>query len=148
MKKDHFNKENLIKFYQTLNFTNFQTINEERKIELDKIALKHRYYFHDQTVSFKSRFNFLCQKLVASAPRFDLNNGDEKVYFLINILDHDLDVLKLYENSNTVLELQKNMIMYFGIYDRNLIALERKYNEYFKVYEPEDLIIYKDSRRR
>jgi len=70
------------------------------------------------------------------------------VYFLINILDHDLDVLKLYENSNTVLELQKNMIMYFGIYDRNLIALERKYNEYFKVYEPEDLIIYKDSRRR
>lgn len=56
---------------------------------------------------------------------------DEKVYFLIQAVDPNVEILQTYEISNTKKEAKENLFQRFGFADLHLARMEQAYAEKF-----------------
>ena len=135
----YYNKEVVIKFYKTLKFTGFTQISDQRKEELDIIVAKNIIALKKKTVGPLSLMTYVAGRLTACSNTIGLNNGDEKAYFFIKVVDPKLEHLAVHESAMTISEIKENCLNKFQIYDKNLIKLEKCYNERFQVYKPEEL---------
>ena len=133
-----FNVEQLKQFYCNRKFRNFYLIKPERKTELDMIAALLRDDFLQKCENNGNFLNIVTAKLTTSARLFGLNNDDEILYVYVLIVDPNLEYLKIYESSNKVHELKKRTIKFLGIFDPNLLGLEKIFNKRFHVVSEED----------
>lgn len=135
----HINKKSILNFYKNLNFTKFLKITEERKEELDNIVAKNVTYFRNSTIGNLTLMTLLSERLTTSYKNYGLQNGDEKAYFFVKIIDPDLQHLAIYEAANKIEDVKEFSIKNFNYYDKYLITLEKHLNERFKEYETEEL---------
>jgi len=135
----YFNKNALIKFYQSLNFTNFESITDERKLELDKIVKIIGKKLSAKINGKLSLMTLIAERLTTSYKYYGLLNGDEKAYFFIKIIDPELDFLKAYESGNKLEEIREYFLRTYQLFDIQLIRLEKAYNDKFNEYELENL---------
>ena len=136
---NYFNKEIIIKFYRTLDFTDFMSITDERRNELDKLITRYSFYFKSQSIGPLSLMTLVAERLVTSYKSFGLSNGDEKAYFFIKLIDPELQHLAVYESANKIPQIKEYCMKNFRIYDKYLIHLEKCYNQRFQDYEPDEL---------
>jgi len=134
-----FRKNSIIKFYHIININDFSSITEERQSELDEIVNTWKEHFISNSVGILTLMTYTSERLTTSSKKFGLNTKEELAYFYINIVDPVLLFLEIYESASKSDEIKNNCIKNFYFYDKFLIQLEKKYNDYFKKYNPEDL---------
>lgn len=135
----YFRKDVILKFYQYIKMPNFESIDEQRRIELNTIINKYHYFFHNQTYGLLTLMTMVSEKLLTSYRNYGLLSKDELAYFYINMIDPTLQFLEVYESANKVPEIKEFCFKNFGICDKYLIELEKRYNLHFKDYTSEDL---------
>ena len=135
----YFKMDVINNFYRNLSFTNFESIDEERLKELDKLVLIYRSLFTSQTVGLLSLMTYTAERLNASYRNYGLRNGDEKAYFYMKVVDPNLQFLEVYESANRVEDVKELCKLNFRIHDKFLIFLEKTYNNKFHEYDPDDL---------
>ncbi len=145
MQRFDFKKETISRFYSELfgsmEFSNFESIDEERKAELDKLASMWRFRLQTAANGFKSRMNLLAEKLTISyKTTFKLKNGDEVAYFYIQTLDPELRFLEIYEVGNTIEDIRNLCMLNYRIFDKKLIKLEKLLNDRMQQIDSFDLI--------
>ena len=116
-------------FYERFHFfQNFQALTEE-----NILALEHFYQIWIKSETYRSCKN-VKQKYLKTT--FYLNEYirapfDEKVYFLIQAIDPNVEILQTYEISNTIKEAQENLLQRFGFADLRLARMEQIYAQRF-----------------
>lgn len=139
MKKYIYNIKSIEKFYKLLNFIDFSSITLERKNEIDEIIYKSQDLFLLNTTGLLTLMTFVAEKLTTSYTNFGLQNKAEIAYFFISIIDPTLLFLEVYECANLESEIKEICFKNFHFYDKYLILLEKKYNDYFKIYLSNEL---------
>lgn len=134
-----YKKETLVKFYNMIKSCDFSSIDVERRKELDHIIQYHIYYYRSRTYGTLSMSFFTADKLIASSRSYGLINPAEMAYFYINMVDPDLKFLEIYELANMKEDIKPMCFANFHYYDSFIIQLEKEYNDYFNVFEPEAL---------
>lgn len=135
----YFRKEVILKFYQYIGLPNFETIDERRRTELNEVINKYYYFFHNQTCGLLTLMTMVSERLMTSYKNYGLLSKDEIAYFYINMIDSTLRFLEVYESANMIPEIKEFCFKNFGIYDKYLIELEKRYNLHFMDYTSEDL---------
>ncbi len=133
------NQRSINNFYRILRYQRFTTISEERKVELDALVEKWRYFFQNQTSGKQALMTYVAEKLTVSSKSIGLVNGDESAYFYVKMVDPELKFLEAYEMANKKEEIKQICEMNFGFYDMALIKLEYFLNLHFMEYEKDDL---------
>ena len=59
--------------------------------------------------------------------------------FFVNIVDPELILLECYECANFKDELKAYCALNFSGYDKRLVVLEKYYNIYFKLFDPQEI---------
>ena len=134
-----YNRETILKFYRLLDFTYFIHLSKERIDEIDKVIEKNRIYFTKDTAILPTLMTFVAEKLLTSAQRYGLQNGDEIAYFYIKMIDSNLLFLEAFESANKEDELKDYCMRNFRIYDRMVINLEKALNKKLKIISNDDL---------
>lgn len=134
-----FDKQVIIKFYKTLKFNNFKTLNLDRIQEIDEIVERYRPIFINNTIGLLTLMHYTAERLITSSRNYGLTNGDEKAYFYMKMVDPDFLFLEVYEAANMKDEIKDFSMKNFRIYDGVLIKLEKQFNELFMIYGPNDL---------
>lgn len=75
--------------------------------------------------------NTLAYQLIYQADLLQLNNMKERVIFFILLIDKDLKLLDIYNNSSTWDDIKAKSLEEFGFYNKDLITLEKRYQEMF-----------------
>ncbi len=150
-KSDIFNIEIIVNFYKylytQLHFAGFRTITPERREELDKIVKRWEYYFESRTTGYKSKLNMVAERLRSSYGWYGLKNGDDVAYFFIKMMDPTLQHLIAFESSSLTDEMKETCYKTFRVYDKNMINLQKIFNDHFKIYSPEELWGQDDTKR-
>lgn len=134
-----FNKQVIIRFYQTLKYTGFKNLTSERIQEIDVLSDFYRPIFINNTTGLLTLMHYTAERLITSSKNYGLTNGDEIAYFYIKIVDPDFLFLEVYEAANMRDEIKDFSMKNFRIYDSVLIKLEKQFNDRFNVYGPDDL---------
>lgn len=114
-------------FYKNLKNTNFGAIDQNRlkeifeiskilKIEIDKKFIKlSKLQRHERIIYF-----------IRSNPKQYNIKGEAEAFILFMFaVDPTFEAIKIYSESNNIKEIKSKMIETFGIFDKNLIRLER-----------------------
>ncbi len=129
----YFNKQTIFKFYNTLGFTNFGNLSEERITEIDEIVARYSFLMSYGTKSLGSLMTRCAEKLTTSRRNFGILNGDEAIYFYIKTVDPDFLFLEAYETANKKEQIKPLCLENFGIYDSVLIYFEKLFQKRFKL---------------
>lgn len=73
------------------------------------------------------RYSRIMDKIKTTPKTYDLNNSTEKLLFFMFSVDPEFEAVLIYEEANDTIQLKKKMESYFGVYDKNLIKIERWY---------------------
>ena len=120
----YYSQENMKKFYQSINFSHFETLTLDKMHELDKKAEKLR----NTLGKYKNRMSIMgivANRLLASSQTLGLLTGDEIAYFYLKVVDNNLlylEIANLAENKEELRELCKRQ---FGVYDNVIIYMEK-----------------------
>lgn len=129
-------KKNILKrFYRNLQFAGFKTIDETKQIELDNLVSAWYDVFHKNNINKFDLAVLVSYRLIFDLKLYDSLSGDEIAYFFIKIVDPDLIALECYEAGNTKKEIRDLLLKNLGFCDTKLIFLEKYYNNYFHVYD-------------
>ena len=120
----YYSQENMKKFYQSINFSHFETLTLDKMHELDKKAEKLR----NTLGKYKNRMSIMgivANRLLASSKSLGLLTGDEIAYYYIKVVDNNLLYLELANLVKSKYELVTLCKRQFGVYDNVIIQLER-----------------------
>lgn len=116
-------------FYERYHFfQKFQTITEKNISEIEnhlQIWIASETYQSCQNIKQKYLKTLFYLNEYLMAP------FDEKVYFLIQAVDPNVEILQTYEISNTKKEAKENLFQRFGFADLHLARMEQAYAEKF-----------------
>ena len=125
------------KFHLNMNlkkFQNFENITDERRQEI--IDFKNKKYPRIiQIVNPNDLYFYLLFFLNNNNNRLNKDfplNTDEKIIFLIECIDPDLEILQIYEWECNINAIKSKIFNKFGFFDINLINFEKRYSEKFK----------------
>ena len=129
-------------FYQSNNlFSKFENLTEEAIAETQNfLNLWINSPTFTQSISLREKYI----KTIFYLNRMILAPFDEKVYFLINAIDPDLQILATYKQSKESKELKKNLYEQFGFISRSLLIYENVY--YNKFLRDENPILKKNKK--
>lgn len=140
-----FDKDEIIRFYSSVNFNEFKALEEERNQEIEKIAFHNRNTFLLKTNKLLPLMAIVAEKLRISkgldnkGKLFVFTNDDEKLAYFINVIDPSLDILKIYETSNNTTELINEIKNKYSYFDKTLLKLEVYYNNRFNKLTEDDI---------
>lgn len=115
------------------NFKSFDELTLEKRDEIKEEAQKLKDRFVKNNVVGKNYYN-----IITCITFFDKNSvmrsEEEILALLIETVDPNLRLLKIFMTSNTDFEIEKKSNRLFGFYDPDLIDYEREYaRRFYKV---------------
>ncbi len=116
-------------FYQNIHDLKIEEISLER-IEEFKRTSKILNKEYNNTYSDRPkgiRYSRVMDKIKTTPRIYNLNNSTEKLLFFMFSVDPEFEASLMHEECNNILQIKKKMESYFGVYDKNLISIERWY---------------------
>lgn len=120
----------IILFYNNFNEIDLSTITNDQMKYLKKFSkklLEEKYSSNNKFINYIK----IIKKLIFNLNEYNISTDDEKYVLFMLSIDPNFEALKIYEESNNIKEIKKKMINYFGVYDKNLIEIEK---EFIKVF--------------
>ena len=120
----------LMLFYN--NFNNFN-INDITNENIKFYKLISNQLLEEKNLSNNKFINYIkiIKKLILNPNDYNVFNDSEKYILFMLTIDPNFEAIKIYEESNNVKEIKKKMINYFGVYDKNLIEIEKRFIKSF-----------------
>lgn len=104
----------------------FNSISDDRYEELVSVAQTWLSLIPDKYNSKVATYSVTKQKKLLG-----LTNSTEQLALFILLVDSNLDMLKIYEEECTFENIEERIINNFGYFNKDLIALERKFHDRF-----------------
>ena len=122
-------KIHLNAFYKSINGGNFKGIDTEKLNELQELAKVYRnsFYNNQRNSEYIETMNRIkCRSIVnISNPK-----AENTILFIFSV-DPTFEAIKIYGECNHIKQIKEKMIKYFGIYDKNLIIIEKAFIKRF-----------------
>ena len=128
MIKRAFGPSSLDSFYVNLNCESLRLIEDERLKELFEISKKfNNFYNLDCLKLHKSEAYYNVSKFFKfNIYHYKIYSQAEKYVVFMFAVDPTFEAIKIYSESNKVCEIKNKMINTFGIFDENLVILEKE----------------------
>lgn len=133
----------LNKFYEN-SITNFSDIDFKKLIKLMQKAEKLNFFYTNQHLNLDivRRYTKIMELIYTNQnrPEYGTNSlasyantqsNSEKLLLYMLSIDPNLEALIIYESYNTIKEIKQNIKLKFGVYDPNLIKIEKHYLKRF-----------------
>lgn len=129
-------------FYGYINITDFKSINKEKIENIKTNSKKINNYFMAKDGTSKSlKYLKIMNKIKTCPKNFNISNDKAEVYFLFMFsIDPTFEIAKIYLSENKIQEIKKQISNKFGIYDKNLIRLEKMFIEHFLEKEEKEIL--------
>ena len=140
MKKYSYDELNIIKGYANEKAFRTNTANRFYSVvrqvkeftknhDLNEIieSLKEKYSFDDKGQYYYNLLNNLNNKIYKD--NFDKEGS---LYILVNVVDSECEMYKIYESESKMQNIQKEIRNKFGFYDNRLINVEEMYIKFYK----------------
>lgn len=116
-------------FYKSFNKLNVPDIELEKlsKLKNDSQEVNYIYEGNFSNYSRGNRYIKTMNKLKTNPKKYDLTNSTEMLLMLMFCVDPNLEAIKIYNEFNKTDEIRFAMKKYFGVYDPNLIRIEKWY---------------------
>ena len=116
----------IISFYKNFKNTEFNNIKVKKLIELKEIAKKvNSYYTAENEYSKKSKYIRLMNKIKTNPKGYNIENDLEKYILFMFIVDPNYEATYMFAGANKIEEIIVDMAKKFGVYDPNLILIEK-----------------------
>ncbi len=136
------------KLFSIIKDADFNLIDSERFNELNYKIDKFRKANQVIDVSLKVGIYYSSDKLITSyTTTYGLKDENELAYFIINLLDSNLNLYNLLKEVKTIEELKQVCFQKYKIYPPVLIKLESRYVKYLNNIE-ENLRMNEDYGRK
>ncbi len=140
-------KEVIARFYANLRFTGFNKLTIDRINYINCLVELNRSYFMMDAIGYGGFITSTAKKLYTDNDIYKLENGDEKAYFFIKMLDPMFQYLEIYESFYSEDAIKDAAILNFGYYDKFIIFLEKLYNKRFKEFDSDELWMRNSIKR-
>lgn len=120
-------------FYQNINGTNFKGITAKKILEIKILSKQFYNYFNNENINFDKhiKYTFIMNNIKIRKRQFNLNSEAEKFILLMYSVDPTFEAFKIYGECNKIEEVKEKMRNFFGIFDQNLIIIEKHFIKYF-----------------
>lgn len=98
---------------------------EEFKITSQILNKEYNNSYSDRPKNV--RYSRVMDKIKTTPKTYNLNNSTEKLLFFMFSVDPELEAILMYEETNNTTQIRQKMENYFGVYDKNLIKIEKWY---------------------
>lgn len=114
-------------FYSNLKRAIFDGIDEERLKELFETSKPLNKYYNDELINrHKSRkYESITIFIRYNLKKYNINSEAEKYILFMFAVDPTFEAIKIYSESKKIKDVKPKMIKTFGIFDENLIRLEK-----------------------
>lgn len=129
---DVFSKNiDVISFYKNFKKTKFEGILAKKVIELKNISKKlNNNYENNPEYTKKSKYIRVMNKIKTNPKGYKITNDLEKYLLFMFSVDPEYNAIYMYASVNKIQDMKLEMIKKFGIYDPNLILIEKYYIKY------------------
>ena len=116
-------------FYEKYHELKINDISKDKIDELKKASIDLSYYFNEcfDYILKIQKYVRVLEKIITSSKKLGANNSTEKLLLFMFIVDPNLEVIKIYEEENNLKNIKPRIQKQFGVYDHNLIKIERWY---------------------
>ena len=128
----YFPTTDLETFYKNFNKTKFENITLLKLLNLRKMAKPLNCFYKNREDIIKQKRYFKILNSIRSNPkRFNINSEAEKFLLLMFAVDPSFEAVKIYEQYNDIKKIKNEIVKTFGVYDKNLISIEKFYIKNF-----------------
>ena len=122
------NNPDILSFYKNFNKTNFKNIKVNKLLKLKKISKKlYNYYLYDNLYNKKSKYIRILNKIRTNPKGYNVTNDLEKYILFMYSIDPDFKATYMYATIDKVQDIKVKMVKEFGVFDPNLILIEKYY---------------------
>lgn len=114
-------------FYKDFGKANFKNITKEQLENVIAVSKLLNPYIKENDLShIKARKYIKVVERIRNAPKkYNLTTNAEKLLLLMLSVDSNFETYIIYGESNTIYEIEKKMRLKFGLFDKNLIKIEK-----------------------
>ena len=117
-------------FYEHLDIIDFETLTNDKILKLKELApnlLEEEFVTKSKFVNYIKKM----KRLNRTPEKYNITNDAEKYVLFMFSVDPTFEAIKIYEECNHIADTIEKMKSYFGIYDNNLIKIEKNFIKYF-----------------
>lgn len=121
-------------FYSRLPLTNFKNINNEIIENIKQNSKELNNFFSFNNGLFKTNKYLKIMNRIKTCPKnFNISNDDwAQIYLLFMFsIDPKFEITKIYGSCNTTKEIKFEIEKEFGVFDKNIIKLEKFFIKHF-----------------
>lgn len=119
-------------FYKNFKGTNFKGITAKKILEIRILSKYFNNYFNNDDILDKTiKYTIIMNNIKSRKNQLKLNNEAEKYILLMYSVDPTFEAFKIYGECNKIDEIKEKMKKYLGIYDQNLILIEKHFIKSF-----------------
>lgn len=118
-------------FYRAIHDLKVSDISIEKIEELKETSKELNNYFYKKYDEWKqNKYVRILEKIKTNPKFFNVYNSTEKLLLLMFIIDPNFEILLIYEEENDCKNIESRIEQEFGVYDSNLIKIEKWYIKY------------------
>lgn len=122
------NNPDIASFYKNFNTKDFKNINASKLLELKKKSKGlNEYYTKDNFYNKKSKYIRLMNKFKTNPKGYGITNDLEKYILFMYSVDPKFKATYMYASVNKIQEVRMDMVKEFGVFDPNLVQIEKYY---------------------
>lgn len=115
-------------FYKNFNTKEFDKVSVNKLIELKKKSKGlNEYYTKDRMYDKKSKYIRLMNKFKTNPKGFKITNDLEKYILFMYSVDPKFKATYMYASVNKIQDVKVDMVKEFGVFDPNLVLIEKYY---------------------
>lgn len=120
-------------FYKYLKDANFNTLTKEKIEELFETSKQFNKFFTNKNIDMgKSiRYEKIVNKIKMNPRLFNTYEKSEMYLLFMFSIDPEFEAFKIYGEFDKIKDIKSYMIRKFGVYDPNLINLEKLFIKHF-----------------
>lgn len=124
------NYSDINSFYKNLNNANFRGIDTKKLLELKFLSKEFNAYFYNPNVTSPAynRYTTIMNRIKTNAK---LTSDAERYILFMFSVDPNFEAAIIYASENHKKEIKKKMEERFGVFDPNLISIEKFYIKNF-----------------
>ena len=122
------NNPDITSFYKNFNTKDFKNVNVTKLLELKKKSKGlNEYYTKDRMYNKKSKYIRLMNKFKTNPKGYGITNDLEKYILFMYSVDPNFKATYMYASVNKIQEVRMDMVKEFGVFDPNLVQIEKYY---------------------
>lgn len=118
-------------FYKNMKGTSFKGITAKKILEIKILSKYFNNYFNNDILNKTIKYTIIMNNIKTRKNQLKLNTEAEKYILLMYSVDPTFEAFKIYGECNKIDEIKEKMKNFLGIYDQNLILIEKHFIKCF-----------------